>query len=729
VNKRFLLISLLNLFPALIQAQCIPASGGNFYAVTDTLDFTPGSLRQIILDANSSNIGGTVYLAAGGNRLYLNAALPAVTCDSLVIFDSFTVILDGQNIVYDPGILITSSSSCIGPFVTGENFLPGVFTVTNTNDSGTGSLREAIMFSEFSPSPDVIHFDIPGVAPHEILVPSAYPLITMQLIIDGTTQPANGYTGTAPKIELNGLDSTITGLYFDSYDYSHQHSSAVKGLYINGFGVGLATRRTKSFICGGPSGTGNVISGNDYGAIFEFDSMLTVSSNFFGTDTSGTMDNGNSFIGFSLIGDSVGPKVISENVISGNQTGAIIYNTGRNFHIWGNLVGTDVMGSYAIRNDWYGIRCSARGVTIGGTLPFQSNLFSGNGSPGSVSGSAALEVTQDVIVIGNKFGTDLSGTDTIPNFNALAIYLSGADGFRIGGASASERNIFSRSAGAINVVDGSGGLIQNNYIGTDITGSMVFPNNYTGISISLADNIKIQDNLITGSYNGISIGSLSTGDTIAGNIIYGNTQDGIRNVGQYNLITLNSIYDNSGKGIELDSTGNTNILTPVITDASQDSITGTSLPNATIELYYSQSLNLTPQGKVYISTVNADANGDWTYIGPITNIYAVTATQTDSLNNTSEFCALWDVGIGLPEISENDLLIYPNPTPEILYLELNVVDKASAVLTDVTGKVVMRTEMINGKGYFPVINLNPGSYTVKIISAKGVFIRKVLVIK
>src|ERR1041385_5379727 len=39
------------------------------------------------------------------------------------------------------------------------------FTVINTNDDGLGSLRQALIDANNNPSPDVIHFNLPGPGP------------------------------------------------------------------------------------------------------------------------------------------------------------------------------------------------------------------------------------------------------------------------------------------------------------------------------------------------------------------------------------------------------------------------------------------------------------------------------------------------------------------------------------------------------------------------------------
>jgi hypothetical protein len=76
-----------------------------------------------------------------------------------------------------------------------------ILTVSNVNDSGPGSLRQAINDANQNPGPDTIVFNIPGGGVHTIAPLTPLPTITDPLVIDGTTQP--GFAGT-PIIELNG---------------------------------------------------------------------------------------------------------------------------------------------------------------------------------------------------------------------------------------------------------------------------------------------------------------------------------------------------------------------------------------------------------------------------------------------------------------------------------------------------------------------------------------------
>src|ERR1039457_4729828 len=76
--------------------------------------------------------------------------------------------------------------------------------VSNANDSGAGSLRQAILDANATSGLDTIIFQIPGSGVHTIVLLAALPAITDPVVIDGTTQP--GYAGT-PLIELNGTSA------------------------------------------------------------------------------------------------------------------------------------------------------------------------------------------------------------------------------------------------------------------------------------------------------------------------------------------------------------------------------------------------------------------------------------------------------------------------------------------------------------------------------------------
>ena len=70
-----------------------------------------------------------------------------------------------------------------------------VFTVTNTNDIGLGSLRQAILDSNANPGPpgttNLIEFNISGSGVHTIMPATQLPDIVEPVMIDGYTQPGS----------------------------------------------------------------------------------------------------------------------------------------------------------------------------------------------------------------------------------------------------------------------------------------------------------------------------------------------------------------------------------------------------------------------------------------------------------------------------------------------------------------------------------------------------------
>ena len=113
------------------------------------------------------------------------------------------------------------------------------FKVTNTNDTGLGALRQAILNSNATPGANTIVFKIPGAGVHTI-TPSdvggviGLPVITNSVTIDGWSEGGPGYTGP-PLIEIDGTDGATDGA-LGSFGLNIQASNTtVRGLAINRF--------------------------------------------------------------------------------------------------------------------------------------------------------------------------------------------------------------------------------------------------------------------------------------------------------------------------------------------------------------------------------------------------------------------------------------------------------------------------------------------------------------
>src|SRR5229473_4652050 len=325
------------------------------------------------------------------------------------------------------------------------------FTVTNTNDSGPGSLRQAMLGANANSGLDTIAFAI-GSGIQTIAPLSALPTITDPVIIDGTTQP--GFSGT-PVIELTGINAGTgaTGLYITA------GNSTVRGLVINQFdGQGV-------FIYGGYGGGANVIVGN-----------------YIGTDVSGKVAKGNGNPTAGGDGISIdygsnnvigGESAASRNLISGNISAGVLVANSFGNHILGNYIGTDVTGTVALGNTIQGILLvNSTNTTIGGTTAGARNIISGNGDGSNAGYTRAANV--DIFgggnntVEGNYIGTSADGTASLGDQSSIGVVAS-SSGDVIGGSVLGARNVISGN-GLAGIMSGPN-WIAGNYIGPNAAGT------------------------------------------------------------------------------------------------------------------------------------------------------------------------------------------------------------------------------------------------------------------
>ena len=364
------------------------------------------------------------------------------------------------------------------------------FTVTNTADGGTGTLRWAITNANAnSGKTNYIYFNIAGTAPHTINLSGALPSVTNSwTIIDATTQP--DYAGT-PTVELNGTGagSSSVGLQLSSA------FNSVSGLAINSF-------HTNAILL---TGVSNVIQGN-----------------FIGTDTTGTIARGNGSYGI-WVGSSGnrigGSKAFNLNVISGNKDNGI-YIDGNSNLVQGNYIGVSATGAGALGNTNNGIMIyGGSGNMIGGGTPGARNIISGNGTNGIFLAGAGIVGN---IVAGNYIGTDASGKLALANGN---------DGVTItsGGNLIGTNNVISgnRAGGVFLTGGASGNLVQGNLIGLSVDGTNALPNTGNGIetigasSNTIGGNVAAARNVISGNvFNGVLILMVTdVSNAICGNYI------------------------------------------------------------------------------------------------------------------------------------------------------------------------------------------------------------------
>jgi len=506
-----------------------------------------------------------------------------------------------------------------------------VFVVTNTNDSGPGSLREAIMQANASPGADTISFGIlPKHSLKTIVIQSNLPGITERLTVNGWSEGGAGYSGP-PLIELRA-GRVPAGGFGLAVTFSASHS-LIRGLIVNGFpNVGIEVNAPNVTVAGcfvGTSADGNSALPNGTGVKLDF----------------GCVD--------CLVGGS-NPE--DRNVLSGNQDAGIASYDGFN-RIEGNYIGVSASGSTALGND-IGIALLDWGNNrIGGQLPALRNVISGNRSYG-----ISITFGEKNRIQGNYIGTAADGLTPLGN-QLAGIHITLSPVNLIGGGNESAANVISANGTGIEIENSLANTIQNNLIG--VGGDRVTPLG------NVLDGILI----VNGTNNTIGGRTPQLFLNQAGNTIAFNGRSGVRIDEQSvnNLVSLNSIHHNLGLGIDLlpegvtpndscDSDTGANSLKnfPVIESVSQAdgmiSITGTTFGPPKqfrrLEFFVNSACNAAGngEGQRFIGSIVVDSPADCqgqfsaSFNGTLAPGAIITATETDSAGNTSEFSPCFFVG-------------------------------------------------------------------------------------
>jgi len=457
------------------------------------------------------------------------------------------------------------------------------FTVTNTNDSGPGSLRQAILDANAGPGADAIAFAIPSSDPNcdasgvcTIQPLTNLPDLSETVTIDGSTQagaaaatPAQPTDIPPRQIQLRGVidtDFSTSGLVVAAND------CLIRGLAIGGF---------------------------DYGIRVPFVSGTTIAGCFIGTDAAGASASPNGW-GISALGATDlkigGTDPADRCVISGNTIAGIDITNCIGTLIRGNAIGTISLGTSALGNA-QGITASGSGsVTVGGSAAGAGNVVSANDQNGMY---VTLSPGGVVIVEGNYFGTDVTGT--LPLGNTYAGIRVGSGGATIGGINPG----------------------QGNYI---------WWNGTTGVSVdTAAHGVTIEGNSI--EKNGWNVGAgLETGIDLGPTGVTANDAgDGDTGAnGLQNFPIVSAAWPLAGGGTQIQGVLH-------------------SSPNGAFDLYFYENAACLPpsqrvlQGWTYLgeTQVTTDGNGTATYDVTLTPTVAdgahVSATATDDQGNTSEF--------------------------------------------------------------------------------------------
>lgn len=531
------------------------------------------------------------------------------------------------------------------------------FAVVNSNDSGAGSFREAILLANQRPGMDSIVFAIPD-AVKIIKVSAPLPSIVDQVIIDATTQ--SGYAGK-PLVELQGsiLSNGENGLSIQA------SNCTVKGLVINSFpgdgilitGLGnntiesnyIGTDLTGSFAkpnggsgiqilespsnrVGGPD-RGNLLSGNRLEGlrVWGMKSLLnSVEGNRIGTNAGGNAALGNNLSGVLIASGASGNyvglgfvdnNVLKRNIISGNQDcGIRLINTKDN-SIKGNYVGLDSSGTNALGNQIDGILIegNATGNIIGANADNVNDALERNWIAGNNGNGIRLYNVSNTLIAGNWIGIDITAEATPNASNGILIDAKSQRNI-IGlqyGSPETMRNVISGNAGSgIEIYDSSSNYVSGNYIGISPDGLGAVPN-LDGIVVSRGS----LNNIIGIDINGV--GGLNTE-----NVISGNNRNGVWLVESSYTRVARNIIGLAASGLSALPNKHSGVL---ISTGAHDNVVGTELLGPSGSLERNVISGNLYQG-IAIGGAGADNNriaGNW--IGTDTSGTKAVPNQTDGI--------------------------------------------------------------------------------------------------
>lgn len=442
--------------------------------------------------------------------------------------------------------------------------------VTNLNDSGVGSLRAAIEYSNANPNTTIL-FDVTGV----ITLVTALPSFLQTTIVDGTSAP--GFTDR-PLVEIDccknkgiKFEKTAAGSQLLGLAITHAYKDGVSvysaetlihknfiGLGLLGLpkpnaGYGLYIQSNNNKIGINPYNVSayfsNVICANLYGGIYLYDCRRNeLIKNYVGIGPEGkvSIPNMKSGIVFNNAHDNIiggmvytnsdgitnnptGSKNTVErvfiippqgNLVSGNHDNGILLHKSHRNTFYGNFVGTTSNGNLSIPNNGNGVllKYSHDNSFLGCSVvdnPFvYYNVFSGNKDNG-------LEIfdSNNTTVQGNFFGIAAENLFANPNGKNGILVSGKSDNTTVGGIIPLGNTCAGNKRAGIAVVDKASNFITFNTFGGLAPFGGAVPNRDGIVVSSTGSGIILRTNVFSGNFrNGIHLTGDSNGVKVTNDI-------------------------------------------------------------------------------------------------------------------------------------------------------------------------------------------------------------------
>jgi parallel beta-helix repeat protein len=488
------------------------------YVTINSNNVAAGQLQNFVLLTTSQNKGPYDFLSV--MHYYHNAFSVNTALDTIVPHSTNSQYLNIMGQRFDPVLSTNDRAGMISIYGAG----PGASSVvTNTADSGPGTLRAALYYA-YDHYGTTITFNIPNTDSgfsnnvFNILPSDALPSLVNATILDGTSEPVKA-NANGPQILINGVSCRAPILFVNGLQFKGTNCAA-RGLVINNY--------------------------NQFGILITGTNVMnnTVAGCYVGVDPTGTTAVTNAICPIQIeagaVSNTVGGLTAADrNLISGSAfQGLTIRDAGTGFNVVeGNYIGLNAAGTAALANAGAGVELfnGASSNTIGGPVAGARNIIAGNASDGVfVTGTT----TTGNLVEGNYIGLNPAGAARIANGGAGVDFQGGT-----------LNNVAATNVISGNTADGvlvlgsptAGNQVNGNYIGLNAAGTAALANGGYGVDIQ------------GGAVNNTASGNVISGNTGDGVLILGSPTAGNRLTGNY--VGLNpagaAILANGGAGVDI----------------------------------------------------------------------------------------------------------------------------------------------------------------------------------
>jgi titin len=485
-------------------------------------------------------------------------------------------------------------------------------------------------------------------------------------LIGGTVTAArnvisgNGFNGVG-ILRTNDFANVIAGNYIGT--------DAAGAKAVPNALAGVRIQASSNTVGGLTAGSGNLISGNGQHGVFLIGTNGAgmgnlVAANIIGLNAAGTGILPNTIAGVALnsapsnqIG---GIGTSARNIISGNGTLPNVGYVGLYLNgprttgnlVQGNYIGTDPSGTIARGNANEGIYLlNTASNQIGGSVAGAGNIIAANGTRG-----IWLVNATNILIQGNYVGTDRSGTTALAN-SYQGISITNGYFIQMGGVVSGAGNLISGNGyDGISMYNSPNNKIEGNIIGAAINRANALGNGNHGINLDMGSSNNFIGGTTIGAgnifayapngYCGVRVRTNAFNNLISGNSIFSNNALGI-DLGNYGTNDIKHLQSGVS-GTDANRLQNYPVLTNVVTGTAtriRGRFDGALNKTYTLEFFASPSGDASGngEGQTFLGQTNVSVGGisptnfSLTLPATVPAGWVVTATATDSTNNTSEF--------------------------------------------------------------------------------------------